>query len=60
MSGACLSWEHPYWPVWVRVFLRVSDDASAAVVREEIRYVPEPGLLNVYRDWKPGSEATAS
>ena len=28
------------------------DEASAAVVREEISYIPEPGLLNVYRDWK--------
>lgn len=36
------------------------DDASAAVVREEIRYTPEPELLDFYRDWKPGSEATSS
>jgi sugar (pentulose or hexulose) kinase len=29
------------------------DDASHSGVREEVRYVPEPGLLKIYSDWNP-------
>jgi len=34
------------------------EEASQSVVREEIRYVPEPGLLNFYRGWNPEKDGS--